>query len=538
MRYIITLRSTFLADSEGNVAIIAALTFVALVGSVGVAVDYSRSQNDRTTLQAAIDAATLAVANEYIRTEDKNSATKIGKKFFDYNIAKSVGVHFSQPEFQIDDIGTAKGTLTSITKTTISGILNISNIKHKIEATAKARKNNIEIVLVLDVSSSMEEIINGKAFLEHMQDAANNFITYLDTKANISVIKFAVVPFAQTVNIGSSNTSFVIGSEHELFASQSWDGCVFERPSPYHVSDNYDGGSWSAQGKWHAYIAPPEPDAHNSTSDPHYCLNPSNGTNTGYGSQTSWLDPYMLDRGDSINGPNSPWKRGPNFNCTQHSILPLTDNLSTVRSKIDSLTSSFNLGTIIAPGIAWGRRVLSPQEPFTEGSEIGRPVKRVMIVLTDGEQRTNGESWEDYSECDNYEHSSGSSFDFDPAKFKLGGKKLFGNGPTSLITPYGYILDSDPFGSTISNFSDEARELDRISRQACDEAKNASVDDVEVEIYTIGISKNSGPGTIVHDLMEYCASDADKFYHVDQAGGLDDVFADIGAKLGTVFLSK
>src|SRR6476646_860110 len=51
-------------DSSGNVAIIFAIAAIPVFGLVGAAVDYSRANAARTSMQVALDAAALTVAKE------------------------------------------------------------------------------------------------------------------------------------------------------------------------------------------------------------------------------------------------------------------------------------------------------------------------------------------------------------------------------------------------------------------------------------------------------------------------------------------
>ena len=97
-------------------------------------------------------------------------------------------------------------------------------------------------------------------------------------------------------------------------------------------------------------------------------MNESDGSGTNYapGPLETELLPSWSNWND-LTEAESPMKFGANLNCVRHPILPLTSTLDSVSSKIDALTSHQNLGTILAPGIVWGQRVLYQQAHFTEG---------------------------------------------------------------------------------------------------------------------------------------------------------------------------
>ena len=63
----------------------------------------------------------------------------------------------------------------------------------------------------------------------------------------------------------------------------------------------------------------------------------------------------------------------------------LSTDRATLLSRISALSASgAGSGTIISEGIKWGRHVLTPEAPFTEGSSDEK-YRKIMIVLTDGD---------------------------------------------------------------------------------------------------------------------------------------------------------
>lgn len=221
---------------------------------------------------------------------------------------------------------------------------------------------------------------------------------------------------------------------------------------------------------------------------------------------------------------------GPNYNCVRHSILPLTNRLSDVRTKIDSLTAESNMGTIIAPGVAWGNRLLSSKAPFREADRPRDDLHKIMVVLTDGSLTTEGEY--NNLNCESEQNSS-EMFEFDPAKFKLSGRKLTQYGPKDQFSPYGFILDSDPFGSAPSSWSDVRDDITKVSLDAC---RTAKLDGVE--IFTIAVSNSAGPGTSVHQLLKECATDTEHLFYAGDADGLEAAFDAIGERILNIHLSK
>jgi hypothetical protein len=188
------------------------------------------------------------------------------------------------------------------------------------------------------------------------------------------------------------------------------------------------------------------------------------------------------------------------------------------------------MGTIIAPGVAWGNRLLSSRAPFSQAAAARPGLKKIMVVLTDGEQTTEGEG--DSIGCERRQNST-VPFSFDPSVFKLKGRALSTNGPRDQFSPYGFILDSDPFGSSLSTWDDVRRDLTDVSLDACNKAKQANV-----EIYTIAVGQDAGPGTAIHGLLQGCATDAEHMFYAGNAAGLEAAFDAIGQHVINIYLSR
>ena len=78
----------------------------------------------------------------------------------------------------------------------------------------------------------------------------------------------------------------------------------------------------------------------------------------------------------------APDTLGPNKACPDP-IVPLTSSTGDVTSAIDNLSFWNGSGTNVAEGLAWGWRVLSPSEPFSEGAPYGK-TNKVIVLMTDG----------------------------------------------------------------------------------------------------------------------------------------------------------
>ena len=82
--------------------------------------------------------------------------------------------------------------------------------------------------------------------------------------------------------------------------------------------------------------------------------------------------------------PSDDTTLGPNQLCPQDAILPLSDNKTTIRNKVQALVPHGATNTAV--GAMWGYRVLSPSAPFTEGAEYSdKKWRKAVVIMTDGE---------------------------------------------------------------------------------------------------------------------------------------------------------
>lgn len=280
---------------------------------------------------------------------------------------------------------------------------------------------------------------------------------------------------------------------------------VLERRGGNFATDVYNPGAADGSGRWQAYVWPPAPNAGPANS----CLNPSNGSNTGYQS----VEPAPLGK--------DPWRQGPNYNCPRYAMTRLSTDDNAARNTINGLSAYANTGTTIGPAVGWGLRLLSPTGPFADGAAFSPGVRKILIVVTDGELVTDGTT-----SCSG-QGNTASSYRFDPASLQLNGRVLTSGPSNDSFTPYGYLLDSDPYGKGLVTALDADKELDRLAIASCDAVKARNPSN-PIEVYTIAASTAAGPGTRAEQVLSACASDSGHFVYAADASSLYAAFAKIG----------
>jgi len=424
----------FAQDKSGNFAMMTAILMVPIMGSLGMAIDFSNMSAIRSQTQNALDASSLHAAKMFGEGFDDAEIALAAEQLFVVNMnGRADGLKFTYHGMQ------DRGDVLSI-KVSAAGqyqpyfmgaFYNMVDTERALGVGAQAETaiaaTTVEMAFVLDNSGSMSG-----SKISTLKTAATALVTDLRKRvirgSDPDAVRFAVVPFAASVNVGSSyanaawmDTKGTSPIHHENFdwstvsgAQQQangawkkgsewltrqwlygkikadWGGCVEARPYPYNQDDAAP-DTRTPSTLFVPMFAPDEPDIatlfeswnyQNSYIDD-FRANPGRKSSSTYvGNSTkqyrrqAWVDKYLAYSSIAAAGPNEA--------CTSAPILPLTSNVDHVTRTFRDMVASGN--TNIAEGVAWGIRLLSPGEPFTEGRayDADRNVK-AMVVMSDGE---------------------------------------------------------------------------------------------------------------------------------------------------------
>lgn len=357
MRSLKALFRQFRTDRRGNFATIFALAAIPLVIAAGAAVDISRAYIVENRLKAALDAAALAVGGATGKTQAQ--LEEVAQAYFDANYpAEKLGVPGAVSVVQSgsDVILTASAEMP----TALMGIVGIDTLDVGASSQVTRQGRKLELALVLDVTGSMSS--GGR--MTALKAASKLLLQILeDSGAPAGEIKIAIVPFDTAINVGTSNKDESwLKWTYEALDTKSWwwwgslktvkvnkkkwKGCVIDRDQNYDTQNTI-------------------PTSSDSTKYP--------------------------GDGDSCNIPE---------------ILPLTENWTTLNSKINELDPNGNTNTTI--GLAWGWNMLTPGHPLSTAAAPADDLDKVIVFLTDGQNTENrwtksGGSIDDRTEkvCDN-----------------------------------------------------------------------------------------------------------------------------------------
>ena len=188
----------------GNVAITFAFTLIPLLAMVGAAVDFSRANAIKASLQAALDSTALM--------SSKNAASLTAGQI-QTNAQSYFAALFTRPEAKNVTITASYSTDggssvvvggTADMDTTFMAIVGFKKITVAGTSTAKWGSARLRVALVLDTTGSMAD--DGK--ITALKSATKDLITQLKSAASTNGdVYVSIIPFSRSVNVGAGNYS-------------------------------------------------------------------------------------------------------------------------------------------------------------------------------------------------------------------------------------------------------------------------------------------------------------------------------------------
>lgn len=202
LRHLMQAWARFARARDGNIAIIFAIALIPLLGAVGAAVDYSRANAVKASLQSALDSTALMVSKSAASQDStalQTSAQTYFNALFHRPEAKNVKITVSY--------SSSGGSAVLVTgsadiDTEFIAILGFKTIAVGGSSTAKWGSSRLRVALVLDTTGSMND--DGK--INALKTATKNMLTQLQaavtTEGDVYV---SIIPFSKNVNLDSTN---------------------------------------------------------------------------------------------------------------------------------------------------------------------------------------------------------------------------------------------------------------------------------------------------------------------------------------------
>ncbi len=328
MKKLITAWKNYKQSTNGNVAVMLALSAIPMFAAAGAALDFGRYVAVQSELTAALDSASLAAASATGKTDTERQA--IAMAAFNGNIQNgAAGDLTTKATFTISngavtgeahaDMGTAMMNLVGVDMMDV-----VARNQVGVPEAGKA-----EIAFVLDYSGSMADKAGGQVKYVAMSAAANKLID--NVTKDPTKVKIGLVPFSQHV-YGTIQSQYVKGA-----TGATWTGCTQDQMYPYNLSGD----------------AP----------------NPANDA-------SKWGQPMVAH----------PWAWSCADYASHHLVMrPLTNDFAGLKAQISASTPYQN--THIALGAEFGYQMLSPTGAFSGAAPYSdKQTKKFMVLLTDGMQ--------------------------------------------------------------------------------------------------------------------------------------------------------
>jgi len=196
---------------DGNIAVIFAVALLPILGFIGAAIDYSRANMARSSMQAALDSTALMVAKDLsmgvITTSQINStAQAYFTALFTNKEAKGVTVSATYTNAQSSTGSTISITGSGNITTDFMYLFGHPTMDFNTATTTAWGNSRLRVAMVLDNTGSMAQAGKMTA-LKNASTGTGGLIDQLSKIAqNPGDVYISVVPFAKTVNVNSSNS--------------------------------------------------------------------------------------------------------------------------------------------------------------------------------------------------------------------------------------------------------------------------------------------------------------------------------------------
>jgi len=207
------------SETDGNVAMMFAVTTLMLLTGVGAAIDYSNMTRAKNMLQAQVDAGVLAAATVDVGGANNENQSRRAREEAANKVIAANGFDLNgyDPQLTVNE-NTVVLKANLDYQLFFGGLLGMENIR--LEAIAESGlpgADGVDIVLVLDNTESMS--VNGK--MEALKEGAVNLVEAIE--ASDSESKIGIVPFARYVRVDDSfRTASWLDVPAEYDTPQTW----------------------------------------------------------------------------------------------------------------------------------------------------------------------------------------------------------------------------------------------------------------------------------------------------------------------------
>jgi Flp pilus assembly protein TadG len=361
--------SRFAGAKEGNIAILFGIAVIPIISFVGAAVDYTRANSARSSMQAALDSTALMLAKDL--TEGTINTSQISTKADQYFKAlytngevKSIAVNATYTQ----NSGNGSTILingSGAIDTSFMRVVGFPTMDFKTSSTSAWGNVRMRVAMVLDVTGSMAD--DGK--MPAMQTAAKSLVDQLSTlNKNAGDMYISLVPFSKDVNFGTSyaNQTYMDWSVWDSqSATNSWGTCSSSSYTTRSTCKS-NNKTWTRDtSKWTGCVTDRTQDYDTKNTAPTSSNAPTMVVPEEY---TSGSTKYCVSSSSKYIQP----------------ITPLTTDWAGLKTTIGNLVPTGNTNQGI--GLAWGWLTLGLGAPFNAPAKdtANYTYKEAIVLLSDG----------------------------------------------------------------------------------------------------------------------------------------------------------
>jgi Flp pilus assembly protein TadG len=354
--------SRLLKDRRGGVAPMFALCIVPIVGFTGAAVDYSRANAIRTSLQAASDATSLAMSKLAPTLTDSQLQTQTIAYFRAiYNNAQGNTPNVTA----VYTNGGGNGSSLTLTasasmNTAFMSYFGIANMTVGTSSMVKWGNTRLRVALVLDNTGSMAQ----SSKMSALKTATTNLLTQLRNAAtNNGDVYVSIIPFVKDVNVDSSNytANWVDWTDWDLnngSCNGVWNSGWYDNKSACQNA----GGNWNTAN-------------HNSWNGCIVDRGNSNGPNS---------NNYDTNVTAPVVGTTATMFAAEQYGSCPQAIMPLSYNWTQMNTLVNNMSPAGNTNQGIGLVHGWMSLVGGGPYGTVPAMDPNYRYSQVIILLTDG----------------------------------------------------------------------------------------------------------------------------------------------------------
>jgi Flp pilus assembly protein TadG len=347
----------FIGAREGNIAVIFALSAIPIISFVGAAIDYTRANAARSSMQAALDSTALMLSKDLSSgtinsTQINSQASNYFAALYNNKDAQSVSITATYTAPSGSTAAAIKLDGSGYIVTDFMRVAGFPNMSFTTSSTTTWGNVRMRVALVLDVTGSMAD--DGK--MNALKPAAKSLIDQLSAlAATAGDIYISIVPFSKDVNMGTSykNATWIDWTDWD--ANNGTNTC----------------NSWNRWGSCNGWTWTPA--SHDTWS----------GCFTDRTQNYDTLNTAPTTVNSATLFPADQYSYCDSVGAQIATIMPLSYDWTALKAKIDTLVPTGNTNQGI--GLAWGWMTLTQSDPFNAPAKDANYVyKDALVILSDG----------------------------------------------------------------------------------------------------------------------------------------------------------